>query len=432
MKRLFPFINNSESLSMIKRTMVIALICSLFVLSPRDSKADSENCDLPVTLITSVRVFDGENLIPEATVLIRCAQIAAVFEGTGSESIPEDALIIDGRGKTLLPGLIDAHTHVWKRGTLERALDFGVTALFDMGSGRGLARSIKDEDKQNPATDRADLLSAVLWVTAPDSHGTQFGEVPTLVEPGDANAFVAQRIADGADYIKIIYDHFKMFDFEIPTLSRETMVATVAAAHSRGKMAVVHSRDVEAIAHVTEAGVNGLVHAPVDEVPDSELIEAMKKNNMFVTPNLSLARPDGQRLIEDPFIGPMLNEGEIENLGKWRGKRRGNGDVIEYQSVIAFHQAGIPIIVGTDMPNGGTANGASVHLELELLVEAGLTPLEALRAATSRPSEIYGLNDRGWIAAGMRADLLLVDGNPDQVITDTRKILKVWKSGELQ
>jgi imidazolonepropionase-like amidohydrolase len=266
-------------------------------------------------------------------------------------------------------------------------------------------------------------------VTAPGSHGTQFGEVPTLEEPGDADAFVAERISDGADYIKIIYDNFKMIDRDIPTLSRETMRATVAAAKEQGVMAVVHSRDVEAFADVTEAGADGFVHVPVDEVPGQELIAAMKLNNIFVTPNLSLARPDGRRLINDPVFGPMLTENEIENLGSWRGMRGEGGDVVEYESIMAFHESGVPILVGTDMPNGGTTNGASVHLELELLVEAGLTPIEALRAATSVPASAYGLNDRGTIAKGMRADLLLVDGKPDEVITDSRKIVNVWRSG---
>ena len=315
---------------------------------------------------------------------------------------------------------------------LERSLDFGVTTVLDMGSvNKDFVNTIKKEDHEGITTDRADLKSAVLWVTAPGSHGTQFGEVPTLAEPEDAAAFVAQRVEDGADFIKIIYDNFKMFDRPVPTLSKQTLFAVVDAAHEQGKMAVVHSRDVDAFADVVESGADGFVHVMVDKAPGDQLIEALKRNDMFVSPNLSLARHDGLRLIDDPDIGPMLTEDEVENLGKWRGLRREGGDKVEYDALMAFHRAGVTVLAGSDSPNGGTTEGASLHLEMELLVEAGLTPIEALRAATSSPATAFGLQDRGRIAEGLQADLLLVDGQPDQDITDTRNLAMIWKAGKV-
>jgi imidazolonepropionase-like amidohydrolase len=392
-----------------------------------------EACDSPPVAITSVRIFDGVSVIPSATVVIECTTISRIIEEGTSPDLPADTIIVEGRGKTLLPGLIDAHVHTFRREMLERSLDFGVTTVFDMGSvNKDFVKTIKNEDLEGTATDRADLLSAVLWVTAPGSHGTQFGEVPTLAEPEDASAFVAQRVADGADYIKIIYDNFKMFDRPIPTLSKQTLFAVVDAAHEQGKMAVVHSRDVDAYADVVESGADGLVHVVVDEVPGNRLIETLKANDMFVSPNLSLARHDGLGLIDDPYIGSMLTEKEIENLGKWRALRREGGDQIEYDALMAFHRAGVIILAGSDSPNGGTAFGASIHLEMELMVESGLTPVEALRTATSNPAKAFGLQDRGRIAEGMKADLLLVDGKPDQNIKDTRKLVMIWKAGKVQ
>jgi imidazolonepropionase-like amidohydrolase len=94
-----------------------------------------------------------------------------------------------------------------------------------------------------------------------------------------------------------------------------------------------------------------------------------------------------------------------------------------------LHAAGVPLLAGTDAPNPGTTHGASLHREL--LVNAGLTTTEALAAATSVPARIFGLRDRGRIAPGMRADLLLVEGNPVRDMTDTRNIVAVWKKGDI-
>ena len=89
----------------------------------------------------------------------------------------------------------------------------------------------------------------------------------------------------------------------------------------------------------------------------------------------------------------------------------------------------MPILAGTDAPNPGTAHGSSLHRELELLVQAGLSPEAALAAATSVPARIYGLRDRGRIAPGLRADLVLVNGDPSRDITATRDIVSIWKRG---
>ena len=94
-----------------------------------------------------------------------------------------------------------------------------------------------------------------------------------------------------------------------------------------------------------------------------------------------------------------------------------------------LHEAGVPILAGTDAPNPGTTHGATMHIELELLVDAGLSPLEALAAATSLPAKHFSLEDRGRIAEGLKADLVLVKGNPAEDITATRKIVSVWKNG---
>src|SRR5262249_34167308 len=99
-------------------------------------------------------------------------------------------------------------------------------------------------------------------------------------------------------------------------------------------------------------------------------------------------------------------------------------------AVRKLRSAGVPILAGSDAPNPGTAHGVSIHRELELLVEAGLTPTEALAAATAVPAAKFGLSDRGRIAPKLVADLVLVKGDPTTDITATRKIVGVWKRGQ--
>jgi imidazolonepropionase-like amidohydrolase len=209
------------------------------------------------------------------------------------------------------------------------------------------------------------------------------------------------------------------------------MRAVVDAAHAQGRMALVHSRDVEAYADVADAGVDGIVHLPVDEVPDAALIDLLKEKDIWVGANLSLNRPVGQALIDDPVLGPTLTEAEKENLRKYRSMHREGGDQVALDTLRALHAAGVTVLPGSDTPNGGTTLGATMHLDLALLVENGFTPVEALRSATADAAAAFGLEDRGRIREGLQADLLLVEGQPDNTIKDTRNIVAVFKAGKL-
>jgi len=412
-----------------KLPIALVLLQSVLITTP---VASETGCEEPPVAVKGVRVFDGRSVIPQATVITRCTIISRIVNGNEILALPTESIVIEGNGRTLLPGLIDTHTHTWSLPMLERPLDFGVTTIMDMGStNRDFAGSIKAERILGPARDRADLYSAVLWVTAPGSHGTQFGEVPTLVEPEDAADFVAERVAEGADFIKLIYDNFKMFDQEVPTLRKETMEAAVAAAHAQGKIVVVHSRDVQAYADVANAGVDGIVHLPVDEVPGADLIALLKEKGIWVSVNLSLNQPIGGVVINDPALGPMLTESERKNLQNFRVMHREGGDQVALDTLSALHTAGIMILSGSDTPNGGTTQGATMHVDIALLVENGFTPVEALRSATADAASAFGLEDRGRVVEGLQADLLLVEGHPDKTIEDTRNIVAVIKAGKV-
>ncbi len=315
---------------------------------------------------------------------------------------------------------------------------FGVTTELDMFTDAHLAHTLRAEQAAGNVAGRADLFSAGTLITAPGGHGTEYGiRIPTLAVPESAQAFINARIAEGSDYIKIVYDDGRAYGMDIPTLDARTLRAAIEAAHRRGKLAVVHIGTLEDARTALEAGADGLVHLFVDRAPDSGFVELAARRGAFVIPTLSvlsaLARTDaGAALAEDarlaPYLTPMAAGGLRQSF-----PLRPDAPKLEYaharETVRLLHEAGVPILAGTDAPNPGTAHGASMHGELELLVDAGLSPTEALAAATSVPAKAFGLEDRGRIAPGLRADLVLVDGDPTRDITATRSVAGVWKGG---
>jgi hypothetical protein len=313
---------------------------------------------------------------------------------------------------------------------------FGVTTELDMFNDHRMAAQLRQEQAEGKATGRADILSAGTLVTAPGGHGAKYWiKIPTITRPEEAQAFVDARISEGSDYIKIVYDD-KIYGLNTPTISKETMKAVIAAAHKRAKLAVVHISSQEAARDAIESGADGLVHIFSDQPPTPYFGSVAAAHRAFVIPTLTLVESlsgvaSGESLITDTALGGALSDLDALNLKRAFPTRPGMQ--LSYsnaeQAVRRLKAAGVPILAGTDAPNPGTLHGASIHRELELLVKAGLTPVEALAAATSTPAAKFKLSDRGRIQPGMRADLLLVKGDPASNIKDTRNIVRIWKLG---
>lgn len=386
-------------------------------------------------LIRGARVFDGERTWPRADVLVQGGQIAAIAE---SLAVPAGADVIDAAGQTLLPGLIDAHVHTWGEAR-RQMLRFGVTSALDMFSSPDTLQAQRAERAALAPSDRADLWSAGAMLTAKGGHGTQFGlPLDTLDDPADAVRMVDARVDAGSDYIKFVLDSGRAYRLPraLPTLDGARIDALVAAAHARGVMAVAHVADTEAVRQVLAAGADGLVHVWSDEVAEPALVQDLAQRKVFVIPTFSVMASlsgDGRsrELAQAPEFAASLDAGQRASLQQefpalWRNPAH---LVHARETVRRLHAAGVDILAGTDAGNPGTAHGASLHGELEFLTEAGLTPEQALRAATSLPARRFGIGDRGRIAAGLRADLLLVDGDPTRDIRTTRRIVRVWKNG---
>jgi imidazolonepropionase-like amidohydrolase len=383
-------------------------------------------------VITNVRIFDGHRVIARGSVWVDGGRIKAVGADVKA---PAGVRVIDGTGDTLLPGLIDAHTHSWGD-ALKEALIFGVTTELDMFTDVKYAAQIRTEQAANKDLDLADLRSARTLVTAPGGHGTEYGiPIPTISKPEEAQAFVDARIAEGSDYIKIISDDGSTYGRTMPTVTKETIAAIVVAAHKRGKLVTVHVGTQQEAREAIEAGADGLAHLFVDSAPAPDFGKFAAAHHVFVTPTLTVldaicCESSGKDLPKDARLAPYFTPAEIGALQVSFGLHKANLKLENAEETIRqLKAAGVPILAGTDSPNPGTVHGASMHREMEMLVHAGLTPLEALVAATSAPAKAFHLDDRGEIAPGKRADLLLVRGDPTTDITATRDIVSVWKLG---
>ncbi|HZD92686.1 MAG TPA: amidohydrolase family protein, partial [Candidatus Sulfotelmatobacter sp.] len=404
-----------------------ALICAVGMAANAQQPGNASPKDL---VIRDVRVFDGTRVAAQRDVWIHEGHIKAV--GHHLEA-PAGVQSINGEGQTLLPGLIDAHTHAFGD-ALKQALVFGVTTELDMFTSYEYAAQIRKGQVEGKYMDLADLRSAGTLVTSPKGHGTEYGmSIPTISSPGEAQAFVDARIAEGSDYIKIIYDDGAKYGMNIPTISKETMAAVVVAAHKRNKLAIAHIGSLAGAKDAIRAGVDGLAHLFVDAPPDPEFVELAVQHHVFIAPTLSVLATitntqAGKSLAADTKLQPYLSLETTSNLGS-SFPRHGGDFANPQQSVRLLKAKHVPILAGTDAPNPGTAHGASMHGELELLVASGLTPVEALIAATSAPATAFHLDDRGQIAPGKRADLLLVKGDPTTDIKATRDIVAVWKLG---
>ena len=408
------------------------------------------------TAIINARIFDGENLLEATTVVVRGTDIVSV-----GGDIPSDARIVDANGGTVLPGLIDSHVHTSIE-ALELALTFGVTTELEMqgtftSGNRGL---ITDNDRV------ADVRSAGFGITPPGGHPSELmggvrddeGDhapwedaadrdrarrqdivMPFSTTPEEAVAFIPRLAETGSDYIKFMIDDGTVEGAPgLPLLGDDVVMAGVAEAHRLHLLTVAHTLTVDATRTAVRAGIDGVVHLFMDQPHTGAIIDQVAASRAFVVPclvlNASMMGNTAAAFAADPRVGSKLDEAWIGTMNSsFNRYPQGNFDDV-LASVAALHEAGVDILVGTDvsipLPSfGGMAHGASVHHELQLLVRAGLSPLEALRAATATPARRFGLTDRGRIREGLRADLLLVDGDPTANISDTLNIRQVWRRG---
>lgn len=415
-----------KSLYGIIAILLAAVVTLLFLPGPIDVNQG-------VTAITSVRVFDGERVIEDANLLISDGRIAEVGPQV---AVPDGAQVVEGRGQTILPGLIDAHVHAYGNARAD-ALRMGVTTMLDMfRAPTDQSLMISQRESLQP-TEQADLFSAGYLATADGGHGTQYGfPVPIPESPETADEWVRDRLEEGSDYIKIIIEDGSTLDSPLPTLDRAMVEALVEAAHASDVRAIAHVSTQSAAKMAVQAGVDGLAHLFADQPVDQNFIEMALEAGIWIVPTTPvLAASHGQPVPEWLTGGPHAEDRITQqqqamlSRGFPGSQARSEHWPIVLDNARKLHAAGVPLLAGSDAGNPGTAHGPSLHHELALLVEAGLAPIEALRSATSIPAREFGLEERGCLQPGCRADLVVVDGNPLENIRHTVRIDSVFKNG---
>jgi len=353
-------------------------------------------------VIKNVRLFDGETVKENVSVLVKNGMISKVITKKFKD---KSMAVVDGDDKTLMPAMTNAHVHAWAPGSMKEAAKAGVLNLLDM---HGVEQYQEMMRKFNDSTDYANFYAAGSAATAPGGHGTQFGfPAPTLSKPEEAEQFIKDRITGKADYIKIIVEPWKN------TLSHETVKALISAAHKQERIAVVHISKVNDAYQVLNNNANGLVHIWWDKtLPEHQLKQLAKDKSFFVIPTLLTSiKAIAQMKLGSPnaqFLDDKTLKAEVKRL----------------------YDAGIPILAGTDPPNLQINYGDDLHKELKLISEAGVPNIDVLKSATSNTAIAFGLEKHGMIKEGYLANMVLINGNPLETIEDISNIESVWKQGK--
>lgn len=373
-------------------------------------------------IVRNATIFDATGKRPYvADVLIEDGRFAAIGE---SLTAPDAAQVIDAQGLSLLPGLIDVHVHWTNADGLTRAdvatalILSGVTTATDFHSA-----------PESFAPKRAwqeGIISPHVVYTArmgvPGGHGADWGDenmTRLAVTPREGRTAIEALEAYRPDAIKVFADGWRYGnDAEENSVNEATLSAIVEAAAAKGLPVVTHTVTVEKGKLAARAGVSAIVHALQDRRADNELIALMRDHGVIYAPTLAVYEPRPDKMAD------VTDEIQRRRIRDRQANSRHN--------LKRLAKAGVLIALGTDSGIGSTPFGESSLRELELLVNFGLAPDEALIAGTANSAAVLGLDkDRGAIEVGKRADFVLVDGKPWRRISDYRNLEYVVVDGRL-
>jgi imidazolonepropionase-like amidohydrolase len=393
--------------------------------------------------LTGGRVVDatGAPPIENATVLVRGGRIARVGP-RGAVTVPRGVPVVDVSGQTVLPGLWDMHAHVGQPEWGPVYLASGVTTARDMGGEFDIVTALRDAWARGPepppmtrpvrnVLPPAYLLGPRLLLAGlVDGPGpASFGHI-TAANPDEGRAVVQKYKAAG-------FQQMKLYNL----LDKPTVAAVIEAAHAGGMTVTGHIPNGLTMREVVEMGMDHVAHLTVRDTPGTdamrETIAFLKAHGTVIDPTVSwneLLGRSPQTPIESfqpgfSHVAPPLQRLIAGASGGQVTPQQAHERLARSLSIIkALHDGGVPIVAGTDKG----VPGVSVAREVELYVEAGLTPMDAIRAATAVPARVMGLDkDSGTIAPGLRADLIVVDGNPLERIADVRNVRLVSANGRL-
>ncbi|SRR5579883_2310310 len=391
-----------------------------------------------VTAFLNARVIDGTGspAIEKATILIRDGKIAAVGKKV---KIPKDAERIDASGKTILPGLVNAHGHVSTVDQMKVYLRDGITTLWSLGDTCPDAR--KKTGACNSEFESRDQSRRAVPGTLPRLYVA--GPVITSTTPDDARKAVRDLVPQKPDVIKFREDDALGTR---PKMNPETYAALIDEAHRAGFRVASHIVTLDDAKGVLKAGADFIAHSVRDREIDDEFIRLMKQRGIFYCPTFTreisvFIYAEPPVFFKDPFFLKEADPAEIARMSdpKLQQTMRTDKAALWYKEHLdvamrnlkkAF-AAGIGIAMGTDTGGGtGRFQGFFEHLELEYEVNAGLTPMQAIVSATTGAAKAMKLDDQiGSLLPGRQADLLILTANPLDDIRNTRRIDSVWVAG---
>jgi imidazolonepropionase-like amidohydrolase len=357
----------------------------------------------------------------DATVVVRGGRIDAV--GDRGLAMPEDAERLDAKGLTLLPGLWDMHAHLKQVEWLPAYLASGVTTVRDLGNETEFLTTLRDGLAVNPAAGPRVLAAG--FIDATPAEGAPYTSA-VADSPEQGRELVRRYRAAGFDAIKVWSN-----------VSAETLSAIAAEAHTLGLKVTGHVPSALTLEDALARGLDQVNHIGyvTDALSRGDVLETLRKAQNVVDPTLVVTRyATRPRTTPLASYEPCAEWMPRELVEIWSAFGVAPEDAAEGEAqlerglaaVRALHAAGVPIVAGSDQG----LPGCTLLLELELYVRAGLTPLEALRTATLVPARVMGLEgELGSIAPGMRADLILVDGNPLDDIRALRNLRRVIRDG---
>lgn len=437
------------------RTALAMLVAVLAALMPPTSASAQETI-----VVEAGRLFDGSTVTDDARLVIADGRVVTVGP-RDRVAVPKGARIVDHRTRFVMPGLIAGHSHVgtvsgtdhggrfYSRETVARDLAqfqrYGVVAVNALGMNRPLFHQLRREFR-GPAHGGADLYGAgpgigVIGGAPPQARmATLPDQVARPRNAEEARAAVRTMADDGVDVIKIWLD---ALGSDAPKMPPEIYTAVIAEAHARKLPVAAHIRDLADAKAVLAAGADIIGHGVRDQPVDDAFIALLRERGAWYMATINIDEAnylyaEHPEWLDDPFFRQALTpalEARFRDAA-WRKDALAGAEgsrkavAMNIANLRALHAAGVQIGLGTD--SGGTAvriPGFAEHRELELSVQAGLSPTEALAAATAGNARMLRMKDRGALAKGAVADFLVLDADPTKDIRATRSLREVWRSG---
>ncbi len=352
------------------------------------------------TLIRDVDLFDGHELRKEVDIALQNGTIERIAKELEAQ---EGSDVIEGKGKGIIPPLINAHVHAWDPKVLERGLGHGIFAFLDLHNGKEGVELMREF---NDSLEYSRFYSSHAGATVPGGHGTQFGlDVPVLTEDYGAKEFVKDRVEEGADYIKILREPMRK------TIDFDQTRKVIEAAHEHDKLVIAHISRLSDAMTLARQGVDGFAHIWVDEKIREKQLDSLQDAGVFMIPTLAVQKKFIEKWEEEKDASKILSYEELEKELK------------------KLHDAGIPILAGNDAPNFSLSYSEGLYEEMNLLEGCGLSRKEVYRAATTKIYEAFGLDRYDKVHEGGRANFLLIEESPLEGKLSSDRVHRIFKKG---